>query len=366
MPTRVPSKGKKRAAVDVDKTLEDAEEPVASTSRAGTSSPPPEARPLKKQKRAETRQCPVCAEHIPIRLLSQHQELETQRVHAVLARVGDLDPFIDPYASAGATSSARRRSAIYSPSSAASSDRLVKTIGAFKKRRKQRNQSLRDVTRDEDELPLHKGKGKARAGQTCPICVQEVFGDLDVVNAHVDSCIAHAALQEATNVSPPPDADPNADIDVDGDADGFADADADPWEEITASDGVARLRLRSGPSSAQRLGFTVRQSGSADVEEEVDVDGDDVEVFGAVQFTDADVLSPSWEVPMASANPPLVVPEGGMGCRICLDAYAEPTVSTGCWHTFCRNCWLQCLGSTGLCPICKRITAATELRRIYL
>lgn len=53
-------------------------------------------------------------------------------------------------------------------------------------------------------------------------------------------------------------------------------------------------------------------------------------------------------------------------CRICLDPYAEPTLSTGCWHTCCRECWLRCLGSTKLCPICKRITCATDLRRIYL
>jgi hypothetical protein len=53
-------------------------------------------------------------------------------------------------------------------------------------------------------------------------------------------------------------------------------------------------------------------------------------------------------------------------CRICLEQYTEPTVSTGCWHTCCRECWLRCLGSTKLCPICKRITGATDLRRVYL
>lgn len=53
-------------------------------------------------------------------------------------------------------------------------------------------------------------------------------------------------------------------------------------------------------------------------------------------------------------------------CRICLDVYVDPTVSTGCWHTCCSECWLRCLGSTKLCPICKRITGVSELRRIYL
>lgn len=53
-------------------------------------------------------------------------------------------------------------------------------------------------------------------------------------------------------------------------------------------------------------------------------------------------------------------------CRICLDPYEDPTVSTGCWHTCCKWCWLRCLGSTKLCPICKRITVPSDLRQIYL
>ena len=60
------------------------------------------------------------------------------------------------------------------------------------------------------------------------------------------------------------------------------------------------------------------------------------------------------------------MPSTSLLCRICLDAYEEPTVSTGCWHACCRECWLRCLGSTKLCPICKRITEAVDLRRIYL
>jgi hypothetical protein len=55
-----------------------------------------------------------------------------------------------------------------------------------------------------------------------------------------------------------------------------------------------------------------------------------------------------------------------LGCRICLEVYIDPTVSTGCWHACCRACWLHCLNASGLCPICKRITVASDLRRIYL
>jgi hypothetical protein len=53
-------------------------------------------------------------------------------------------------------------------------------------------------------------------------------------------------------------------------------------------------------------------------------------------------------------------------CRICLEPYVDPTCSVACWHVFCNDCWLRCLGSTKLCPICKHISSATSLRRVYL
>jgi len=181
-------------------------------------------------------------------------------------------------------------------------------------------------------------------------------------------------------------------------------------------------------------GFYTRNRNEGDVEEDVDIDGDDQAVYGEAQFTEDDVVplnpritdedeevdveaedsrSPSHRpqpppvndtdtVDIAIANArrtsdtdALVKAleqkvrqmasmahrqgecradeeqeeaEGpaGSSCRICLDPYTEPTVSTGCWHTCCRECWLRCLGTTKLCPICKRITCTTELRRIYL
>lgn len=43
------------------------------------------------KKRAETRECPVCNEQIPVRLLEAHAELEADRVEAIIRRVGDTD-----------------------------------------------------------------------------------------------------------------------------------------------------------------------------------------------------------------------------------------------------------------------------------
>jgi hypothetical protein len=140
-------------------------------------------------------------------------------------------------------------------------------------------------------------------------------------------------------------------------------------------------------------GFDRRNVALADVEEDIDVDGADEVLFGEAQFTESDIIVPLDEVHVdiagsdddldnirrlmtGSSSSAIKLPQTttinriseptSYTCRICLDAYTDPTVSTGCWHTCCRECWLQCLGSTRLCPICKRITGVGELRRIYL
>ncbi|KAI9440203.1 hypothetical protein BJY52DRAFT_1321787 [Lactarius psammicola] len=274
--------------------------------------------------------------------------------------------------------------------------------------------ALRVATRDEDDLPLV-GKGKARAGtlEECPVCMRDVEGDPDVVAAHVDACLAHAELglaeghADATDV----DEDTPQDVDVDGYAveerdDG--DDDVDLWEESETPDGVRRLRLRGGSraaaAAAAALGFEVGDRTAEDVEDEIDVEGDDLGTFGAAQFTEADVLAESGDGGLPThhgtgrhagvvdldleierarhgKDPQELISaleskvqrlanaasEGsGLGCRICLEAYSEPTVSTGCWHACCSACWLRCLKATGVCPICKRITVAGDLRRIFL
>ncbi|KAI0034129.1 hypothetical protein K488DRAFT_84342 [Vararia minispora EC-137] len=359
------------------------------------SPPAPEARPTKRPKRAETRDCPICAEPIPLRLLAQHADLEAERVDAILAHVGDLAVWADPHAGhadIGASTSRRRATTTGATPHASPSDHTAKTIRDVQRRRRARHTLLRDATRDDDDdAPLRRAESVHHA-ELCPVCQQLIPGDPDVVNAHVDSCLAHAAMQESLRA----DAEraqrsrtSEEDVDVDGEDE------SDPWEEITAPDGTSRVRLRTGGANARRLGFEVRDRLADDVEADVDVDGEDDAVFGAVQFTEADVVDGPREEALATEESVegeimrarkagdldgLVAALEGkvkflqsagptpstVSCRVCLDPYVEPTISTGCWHVYCRECWLRCLGSTKLCPICKRITTASDLRRIYL
>ncbi|KAI0258597.1 hypothetical protein BC834DRAFT_910779 [Gloeopeniophorella convolvens] len=405
MPNGTVNRGKRRASnqlfTDSVRGDEAEEEHGTIASTSGSATPT-----VKRAKRAETRECPICLEQIPVRLLEQHETLEASRVQTILDHVGDVDGFPDPFPLPhDAPSIVRRRSTLHpsAPASAVPPERLTKTLSALKRRRHVRHMALRAATRDEDDVPpAGKGKARARAAvQQCPVCLRDVEGDPDVVAAHVDACLAHAAL------TTPPGAD--AEVNVDGDAlldvDGEGEDEGDPWEESEAPDGARRLRLRPGAGAgAAALGFAVGNRSAEDVEDDIDVEGDDVGAFGAAQFTEADVLAGSAEPnpsagdfgaarAAAAAEADLAIEharrekdprrliaaleskvqllmktpvEGTTGCRICLEAYSEPTVSTGCWHACCRPCWLQCLNATGVCPICKRITMAGDLRRVYL
>ncbi|KAH9947159.1 hypothetical protein B0H21DRAFT_692425 [Amylocystis lapponica] len=461
------SRGKKRALEERCSDADDSDASSASSSGAPLSSVKKEV--VKKSKRADTRICPVCEEAIPVRLLAKHSELETQRVEEIIQQVGSTSVLADAEPDDGLTSRSRRSSLkprkTFSSSATSTSEVTLeqseRTLRTLKRRRKQRHAKLRELTRDEDGRwwgGRHGGGGEASEGTVCPVCAQMVKGDEDVIEAHVDACLAHTRVLEErerarvgnTRESAGANGDADMDVDVEG-------------EDVreSATNGV----------SFRGTGFDVRNRMLQDVEDDIDVDGEDEVLFGAPQFTENDILAlsnesdPPQSVP-SNTTPSDADPIGGEGlqsdeyhhrgqdetraenkslnavvadgkivrrraegtesvkrtvdevmgvceaeqveravqkarregdsvglisalenqvnlmvsssrdlvsshassllCRICLDPYTEPTVSTGCWHTCCRECWLRCLGSTKMCPICKRITAAADLRRVYL
>lgn len=71
----------------------------------------------------------------------------------------------------------------------------TKTIQSIKLHRKKRHVKLREMTRDEDAEGVRatwaNGNGDGSEGTGCPVCGQLIRGDRDVVEAHVDSCLAH-------------------------------------------------------------------------------------------------------------------------------------------------------------------------------
>ncbi|KAL0949223.1 hypothetical protein HGRIS_009303 [Hohenbuehelia grisea] len=312
-------------------------------------------------------------------------------------------------------------------------EKYGKTIQAIKRHRKQRHTKFRELLKDDDEF-VHTPTLPA-SSVTCPVCMKTVVGDEDVLEAHVNACLAYEGQRlEQERVE-------------------REQAVHDVWDAGGSGTHIGNV------SGMQGAGFHLRNQGVQDVDDDIDIDGDDEAVFGGAQFTEEDILTSSLNESAAvdvdeemedvevhvdddgeegendgaalrslvaqgkvirratveaetldsntraeveqvigvgdadkldlalttarrSGDPAEVVKaleqkvkhlesmrvssSTSLLCRICLDPYTEPTVSTGCWHTCCRECWLRCLGSTKLCPICKRITIATDLRRVYL
>lgn len=179
----------------------------------------------------------------------------------------------------GAAVRARKSLTALNPRSGLNLDTLEqadKTIRLLKRNRKQRHAKLREIiAQDEKECEL---KRDVSGGTACPICLVVVRGDADVVEAHVDACVAHASrLQAETEDREAREREDDVDVDA--------------WEDYEV-DGEVRIRL-SNVTGLRGTGFQVRDRSQRDVEDEVDVDGDDEAVFGDAQFTERDVLEPT-------------------------------------------------------------------------
>lgn len=75
---------------------------------------------------------------------------------------------------------------------------MIKTV---KRRRKQRYQRLREMVQsynDDTDCSDRRGGNEI----VCPVCLETVFGDADVTEAHVDACLVHAmpSAHEPTEV----------------------------------------------------------------------------------------------------------------------------------------------------------------------
>ncbi|KAF9464849.1 hypothetical protein BDZ94DRAFT_1296879 [Collybia nuda] len=425
------SKGKKRAYEEFR------------GSSSSLSPVPVELLKVKKSKKAETRRCPICDELIPLRLLAAHAVLESQRVEEIIKQVGSTDALLNESDDSPGPSSRNRRSAVKARKSLSAMnprsnnptdtfEQALKSIQTIKRHRKQRHAKFREMAREEDEGPGVQDKWSLRGEEVvCPVCSQTVRGDQDVLDAHVDACLAGECrrLEEETlrqqetqrtsedrttwegtgdgrvghigdvrgtgfHTRDQHEQDVDDEVDVDGEDQAFGDAQftegdilpVGPLQFVVEQDVEVEIE-RDSEDEAQREqktlrdlvaeGKCVRKATSSDginaVKEKMeevmgvgDTEKMDLAILAARQRGDKSSLITALKNKVKQLETMRISSSTSLLCRICLDPYNEPTVSTGCWHTCCRECWLRCLGSTKLCPICKRITGATDLRRIYL
>lgn len=258
-----------------------------------------------------------------------------------------------------------------------------------------------------------KPKKRKTEETTCPVCNEQPIGD---INEHVDRCLEKTETRLNGNLKPESDEES---IDVEGET-------FDEYEWA----GQTRVRASSmlpGGFAAAGIGTTITPA--SDDENELNVDGDDTQIYGPPQFSERSIVpiskdesnsylrelvignepptsfqndeakegsssaaseheseAPIIEAPeplnaqqMASHDSNLIIDaltakireyeryiQNKPKCLICLSDFKKPVVSICCWHVYCQDCWLNSLGSRKLCPQCNMITSATDLRRIYL
>ncbi|KAF7352516.1 RING-type domain-containing protein [Mycena venus] len=456
------NKGKKRARNESE-TGETDFLPRASGSGSPSSSPlsemspapEPDPGPVKKyKKRADTQ---------------AHAALEAERVEAIIRRVGETDVDFEaldsldfltetptrPRLSRASKSLGSAPSSTGVDAAAALLTETSHTITAIKRHRKARHTKLKELVRaDADEGSSSSSRvretWRSRRNEggevVCPVCLVTVRGDEDVIEAHVDACLADQTrrLEEARQAAIAEQRrsrrrDQDQDMEIEGmlgpghvgDVRGLLNVSdlQDNLDFLTkkcnpqaqASQLAIQTRSTSTtkststgmtrPYSAKRNSRKATSSPHSppsqhirpsDEDMEVDIGGDDDETLRELVAQGKVIKrekSPQVEQGDNAQRDPVAVDEADKIdlailaakdrgdhvslagllqnkikilesrsaatslCRICIESYTDPTVSTGCWHTCCKECWLRCLGSTKLCPICKRITAATDLRR---
>jgi len=249
-------------------------------------------------------------------LLAKHAELESERVDEILSKVGSSDVqyesaceyveshllyFLDSFSSLiqfrAGPSSRTRRSAIKARKSIVtrrdSVEQTDKTIQTIKRHRKQRHAKLKEMAKEEEGNSTRDSWINGFTGREiiCPICSATVRGDEDVVDAHVDACLADESRRQE-EVRQRDLQHRRAIEEVIRD---------DYGEDESLGNYVGDLRGQldyfrqtSGnfnPCARPGAGFHTRNRNEQDVEEELDIDGDDKAVFGDAQFTEGDVLS---------------------------------------------------------------------------
>ncbi|KAI8091245.1 uncharacterized protein B0P05DRAFT_258228 [Gilbertella persicaria] len=339
--------------------------------------------------------CPICEYRIEPAYWADHYQYELGRL-AEPTSEAYLNPSNQNKGKRGAAVAAKRQLEGKGKKKASVYE---ETLERIQKNRTQRADRLRNMnqtgpveaeTQHDSEVALRvmmeEQEGSSEV-QTCFICNERLFGDLEAINLHIDNCL--------NNPQTPPEQEPEQ-------------QEQSGWEEYEWA-GQRRVRatamMEGGYSGA---GFaTASKVETEEDDEDLDVEEDDAQ-FGHSQYTERDIVV-SVEDEDASALHEMVsggAPRQGFeetvsewehttkdnvqptqstllidslkarihqlestkafNCLICLEPYKTPLTSIVCWHVHCEKCWLQTLGTKKLCPQCQKITTPADLRRIYL
>lgn len=362
---------------------------------------PDEGRTLRKLRKksaldGQTPCCPICGLTLRNGEVDTHFALEMDRLERIV-RSGRRSRDATPQGRKTLISPSGHRQRKDSPSIEAASQSRYDTYMRIKCNRQSR-------------LSARSRNRKKRPDETvCPVCNDRVVGSPEELTAHVEVCLKRKSEEDEP-------------VDVEGDEQ----CEEYTWAGQTRIRATTLLQGGLGGSGFQT--YSSKRHIEEDID--LDVDGDDSKQYGEPQFSEADIIPCSSEEPgedkeraalrgailgssasSSTTNPensgspadsdspdensdPLppksddnfsgsaieviaalklkikdqekVMKKDKSKCLICMEPYTNPLTSIQCWHVHCEDCWLKTLGAKKLCPQCNMITAATDLRRIYL
>ncbi|XP_041358421.1 E3 ubiquitin-protein ligase Rnf220-like isoform X2 [Gigantopelta aegis] len=368
--------------------------------------PDSEGRSLRKQRKrnvldGQTPCCPVCGLTLRSGEIEAHLSLELEKLEK-LSRSGRKSRDTTPQGRKSLPSPGfTGRKGKDSPSPEVASQSRYESYMRIRCNRQAR---LSSRCRNKKKKPNEEGYKET----SCPVCNDRLTGSSEELNHHVEECLRkHRGECE------------DEPVDVEGDG--------EQYEEYTWA-GQTRIRattmLEGGFAGS---GFhTVSSRKTVDEEDDLNVDGDDSELYGGPQYTEANVVPVASDEPSEdrerqalrgavigsrnngsdgdwshhyedNAPPPKnncdvldsnSLPHGSAAevitalkarlrekedtkdvkqkCLICMEPYKNALTSIQCWHVHCEECWLRTLGAKKLCPQCNTITSPSDLRRIYL
>lgn len=365
--------------------------------------------------------CPICGVTLRTNEIDQHFALEVERLDKILKPRRNLHcptggyPMGTDMASVGPGTSTSRATATSSGAGMANGNRSLEDNGepgpgsnpdecwgTYQKIKNNRQARLKMKTRK-----------RKTEDNVCPVCNKSVSEE---ITTHVEACLRKSETNGSGSNGRINDSDDDdASIDVEG-------------ESYEVYEWAGQTRIRTTTMVHQSGAFpstAVRVTNAEDTDDELNVDGDETQIYGPPQYSERDVVYPvaeqrckdSYLRGLVMANEPITVkrpeidnpgegpswvststhsvsanndqPNGESAdqivaslkskireyegfiknrpkCLICMDDFKKPVVSICCWHVYCEECWLHTLGAKKLCPQCSMITSPTDLRRIYL
>lgn len=129
--------------------------------------------------------------------------------------------------------------------------------------------------------------------QTCFICNERLYGDLEAVNLHIDNCLSNP---NASNMQEEEEEEADIDYSDNDQSNTVSPAAATPqssgWEEYEWA-GQRRVRataMMEGGYGGAGFATTSKAEVEEDEEEDLDVEDDDAAQFGQSQYTERDIV----------------------------------------------------------------------------